>query len=99
MGVSDLHVYRIVRRKDGFISKGGQPPRFSKKGKSWSGVGFLKNHLHYNIRRGTPEDMLIATDMLYPNCTVEEVHVINGAPSTISTPSVSDWCRANNWPA
>lgn len=39
-------VYRI-RRADGLYSTGGSNPRWTAKGKTWSGTGPLKNHLHF----------------------------------------------------
>lgn len=38
-------VYKIRRIKDGLFSKGGKTPTFSKKGKTWSSLGHLKNHM------------------------------------------------------
>jgi hypothetical protein len=38
-------VYKI-RRSDGLFSAGGCSPKFTPKGKAWSGTGPLKNHLN-----------------------------------------------------
>lgn len=34
-----------IKNKDGLFSTGGKSPKFKKKGKSWSSLGHLKNHL------------------------------------------------------
>ena len=34
-----------IRNSEGLWSSGGAYPRFSKKGKAWSNIGFVKNHL------------------------------------------------------
>lgn len=34
-----------VRNEEGLYSKGGVFPKFTKKGKTWSSLGYLKNHL------------------------------------------------------
>lgn len=39
-----LKVYKI-RNKEGLYSAGGRTPRFTKTGKTWSHIGYLKNHL------------------------------------------------------
>lgn len=38
--------YKIRRKSDGLYSTGGANPNFTKKGKSWAGIGQLKNHLN-----------------------------------------------------
>lgn len=37
--------YMIRRKSDGFFSKGGARPTFSKRGKKWNTIGHIKNHL------------------------------------------------------
>lgn len=39
-----MKVYRI--RKGDLYSKGGMEPRFTKKGKLWTGKNYLKNHFN-----------------------------------------------------
>ena len=37
--------FKIRRRSDGLFSSGGGYPRFSKKGKVWNKIGYLRRHL------------------------------------------------------
>lgn len=39
-------VYKVKSTKTGLYSKGGTYPTFSKNGKAWTNVGYLKNHLN-----------------------------------------------------
>ena len=39
-------IYKIRRRIDGLFSTGGSTPSWSKKGKTWAGLGPLSNHLN-----------------------------------------------------
>ena len=43
--MSDKKLYKIRRKSDGKFSNGGQWPKFTKDGKSWS-IGHLKTHLN-----------------------------------------------------
>jgi hypothetical protein len=35
-----------IKNRDGLFSTGGKFPKFKKKGKSWSSLGHLKNHIN-----------------------------------------------------
>lgn len=49
-------VYMIKRTSDGLFSSGGCSPHFSQKGKCWTHIGHLKNHLNLFIGyKGNPE--------------------------------------------
>lgn len=39
-------VYKIKSTKTGLYSKGGMCPSFTKKGKAWTNIGYLKNHIN-----------------------------------------------------
>lgn len=41
-----MNVFKIRRKADGLFSTGGIEPRWDKKGKTWNGIGQLKNHLN-----------------------------------------------------
>jgi len=43
--ITQKEVYMIRRKSDGLFSNGGANPIFNKKGKAWSSIGPLKNHL------------------------------------------------------
>lgn len=40
-----VFAYKIRRRSDGLFSSGGMYPRFGPKGKTWSSIGLLNQHL------------------------------------------------------
>ena len=39
----------MIQNKEGLFSTGGSSPRFTKKGKAWTNIGHLKNHLNMFI--------------------------------------------------
>lgn len=41
-----MKIFKIQRNSDQLFSKGGYNPRFSEKGKIWSGLGPLSSHLN-----------------------------------------------------
>jgi hypothetical protein len=51
-----------IRNKDGLFSKGGNAPYFTKKGKMWSSLGYVKSHI-----RQINEDKL---KKVYKDCEI-----------------------------
>jgi hypothetical protein len=49
-----------VRNTDGHFSVGGMRPRFTKRGKTWSSLGYLKSHLNQLNK--------VEIDRIYSNC-------------------------------
>jgi hypothetical protein len=64
--MKDTFVYKI-RRADGLYSTGGLAPKFNEKGKVWSGLGPLRNHLNTVATSRGPDH--------YVNCEVVKVRV------------------------
>lgn len=42
-----MKIYRIRHKESGLFSKGGARLEFSKKGKIWTNIRYVKNHFHY----------------------------------------------------
>lgn len=57
-----------IQNPDGLFSTGGSLPRFKAKGKSWTNIGHVKNHL--NVVMSDPE-----AAARYLNCTLVEIQV------------------------
>jgi hypothetical protein len=78
------YVYMIQRNSDGLFSSGGQYVHWSKKGKAWSSIGALKNHLHqFHDWRGQK-----LKDFPYTDCTIVEMErVVVIKPSA----NLDDW--------
>jgi hypothetical protein len=65
--MEDSLAYKIRCKSDGTFSSGGQWPIFTSKGKIWSGIGPLKNHLRL-VRKGIYDDceiLVIKINMQY----------------------------------
>jgi hypothetical protein len=43
--VGDIKVFKIKHAQTGLFSTGGMEPRWTTKGKTWSTIGSVKNHL------------------------------------------------------
>lgn len=81
-------IFKIRRCSDGLFSCGGMSPRFDVKGKAWTTLSGLKNHLNIAMR-WLPAGSLD----LYKNC---EVITIELTPKVVDTTSVSELLLANN---
>jgi hypothetical protein len=57
-------LYRIRRRRDGLFSTGGHYPRWTKTGKSWTKIGYLRRHI--------AEVSATRSQMIYDECDVIE---------------------------
>jgi hypothetical protein len=57
------YIYKIKRISDGLYSTGGQYSHFNKNGKSWTNIGFVKNHLNLfkDYGRTKYEDCVLVT--------------------------------------
>ena len=72
-------VYRIKRKSDGLYSTGGSCPRFTKKGKTWSSIGNLKNHLNMvgNSYHNPISNQTNWRASGYDNCEIEVFQVVH----------------------
>lgn len=69
-----MFIYKI-RNKEGKVSPGGQLPTFKVKGKVWTNLGHVINHLHHYLSRNKsiPDDWeiieyeLIEKKVIKPN--------------------------------
>ena len=60
-------MYKIRRRDDGLFSTGGSSPGFNSVGKTWTGMGPLKNHMHGVTAYDKYQD-----EPTYANCEIVE---------------------------
>lgn len=74
--MSERIVYRIRRKRDGLYSAGGGYPRWTAKGKVWSGRGPLTNHLN------------LVRDGMYAECEVVTVRIVEEEVSAESVDAV-----------
>ena len=74
--MSEQLAYKIRRETDGLYSSGGQHPIFTTKGKIWSKIRYLKNHLR------------LVKKERYDDC---EIIVIKISMSNIDTILMSDF--------
>ena len=67
--------YMIRRKSDGLYSTGGTAPSFNKKGKVWSSIGALKNHIiqGVNTNYNRKAFCLWHTFADYKNCEIIEL--------------------------
>lgn len=65
-------VYKIRRKSDGLFSTGGTTPRFTSKGKTWSGMGQIKNHLNQFVTHDYTNKKLLARYYPYEGCELVE---------------------------
>lgn len=63
-----MKVYKIRDKETGLFSTGGTYPRFTNKGKSWSGMDALKNHINQFKGR--------ESRWRYDNCEVIEMVLV-----------------------
>lgn len=59
-------VYRI-KRSDGMYSCGGEFPSFSERGKTWTNIGGLKNHLNHVLNKVWAQE--------YKECVIEKYEI------------------------
>jgi hypothetical protein len=82
-----MKIYRV--RKGNLYSKGGLEPRFTKKGKIWTGKNYLKNHfnmlkerfLYYKYRGGEhliEEHFQKEIERIYGDSVIEEMNFETG---------------------
>ena len=80
-------LYKIVN-KNGLFSSGGTRPYFTKSGKTWKGIGPLKNHFHlletlahHGYKTG---NKLNETSVVYEDCHIVEYKVVIDEESKVS---------------
>jgi len=80
-------MYFKIKNPDGLYSKGGHNPRFTKKGKTWSTMGYLKRHLS-----------MIDYDPLevYENCTIEIFDDVNFTLSVVDIKPIIEEFKAES---
>lgn len=95
--------YKIRRLSDGLYSRGGNPPTWSKAGKSWNGAGPLKQHLNQYLK------LLGRTggDNAYEGCVLEayEVSLVSRKSIAImpepfvleDTPGIQKYSSSGEW--
>jgi hypothetical protein len=81
-------IYQIINQ-NGLMSKGGENPRFSRGGKTWSNIGPFASHLSLvtksNERESTTPASLFA---LYGDCIVNEIDIVT---NDIRSIPFKDW--------
>ena len=73
--MAQLQSFYKIRNKDGKFSTGGERPQWTKSGKTWAGLGPLKNHLNcveeaenrYNWKRSDGYDKVF---FVYEDCEI-----------------------------
>ncbi len=63
-----MKVYKIRCKETGLFSTGGVYPRFTSRGKAWTGMGALKNHINQFKGR--------ESNWRYDNCEVIEMVLV-----------------------
>jgi len=61
--MEEITVYKIQNIRTGEFSKGGYRASFTKKGRSWTGIGPFKNHLN-SVEYFNPEDLVVCSYQL-----------------------------------
>lgn len=60
-----MKLYKI-RNEEGLYSSGGSRPDWTKKGKTWSNIGYIKNHIHQISDRDIS---------IYDNAVIVEIEI------------------------
>lgn len=77
------YIYKIKRLSDGLYSSGGCYVKFSKRGKVWTSIGGLKNHLNMFRDYGKKK---------YEDCVLVTIEIQEG-----KSRSMTDFIE-ENWP-
>ncbi len=90
--MTDKIIYMIRRNSDGLFSTGGTSPTFTTKGKAWSTLGALKNHLNQAVRTYALRNNYIEVDQdfkSYLDCTIVSYKVVRqeGEPPALNLES------------
>lgn len=77
---NEQKLYKI-RNKNGLFSSGGERPHFSKSGKTWVGIGPLKNHFNWveqarNYSWKAGRDKPVETLVVYEDCDIVEFDIV-----------------------
>lgn len=87
-----------IRNKEGLFSTGGMCPYFNKTGKTWAGIGPLKNHLNcveegvnysWRAKRDKYSEVFIA----YEGCDIVEFEIVMNEKSKVS---IEDFINGKN---
>mgnify|MGYP000929319385 CR=1 FL=1 len=88
-----MKIYKIFNPETGLYSRGGDPPKWSKVGKTWNTIGHLKNHLHM-FERSYNYELKKYVNMVgryYPNCVICE-YEFETQCKEVNKIELSDFC-------